>query len=69
MKIVKDQIATLNRRRRVTVELDHDEQLMSFRDSRYYQLGGQLDDVVQGHVITESRCVYWCSIEQKWVQV
>jgi len=67
MKVIKDEIATLKRRRRVTVELDHDERLMSFKDDRFYRLGGQVNDVVQGHVITESDAVYWCSIDQRWM--
>jgi hypothetical protein len=25
-----------------------------------------VDDIVQSHVIAEMRCVYWCSITQKW---
>jgi len=66
MKIIKDQMATLKHGRRVTVELRHDEELMAFRNDGYYRLGGQLDDVVQGHVITESQQVTWCSIEQEW---
>jgi hypothetical protein len=68
MKIIKDEIATLKRPRRVTVELQHhDEVLMSFREGNYYKLGGQVEDVVQGHVIIESDAVYWCSIGQEWV--
>jgi hypothetical protein len=67
MKVIKDEIATLKRRRRVTVELDHDEQLMAFKDGSYYRLGGQIDDVVGGHCIIFSCRVTWCSITQKWV--
>lgn len=66
MKVIKDEIATLKRKRRVTVELDHGERLMSFKDENYYRLGGQVEDVVQGQVITESDRVYWCSITQRW---
>lgn len=67
MKIIKDVPATLKKRRTITVELHHhDEVLMSFRPEKYYQLGGQVEDVVQGHVITESDAVYWCSIGQRW---
>lgn len=69
MKVVKDQIATLKRPRRVTVELQHGEQLMAFKDDCFYKVGGQVDDVVGGYVITESQRVHWCSIEQKWVEV
>jgi hypothetical protein len=67
MKVIKDEIATLKRRRRVTVELDHDEQLMAFKDGSYYRLAGQLDDVVGGYCLTWCSRVTWCSIEQKWV--
>jgi hypothetical protein len=66
MKIIKDEIATLKRPRRVTVELRHDEKLMSFRPDSYYRLSGQVDEVMQGHVITDSECVHWCSIGQRW---
>ena len=66
MKIIKDEIATLKRGRRVTVELEPGEVLINVREGRYYRLGGQVDDVVQGHVLLESRGVYWCSITQKW---
>lgn len=34
----------------------------------YYKLGGQLDMVVEAHVITEATPVYWCSFEQKWLE-
>ena len=66
MKIIKDEIATLKRGRRITVELAPGEVLTNIKDDAYYQLGGQVDDVVRGHVITDMRCVYWCSITQKW---
>ena len=67
MKVVKDQMTTLKRRRRVTVELDHGEELMSFRDNQFYKLGGQVEDVVAGHVITAAERVTWCSVSQEWV--
>jgi hypothetical protein len=28
-----------------------------------------VDDIVQSHVITEMRGVYWCSITQKWEEL
>lgn len=67
MKILKDEQATPKRARRVLVELQPDEKLMAFRDDCFYRLGGQVDDVVQGHVITESDHVVWCSVGQEWV--
>jgi hypothetical protein len=69
MKIIKDEIATLKRGRRITVELSPGETLFNIREGTYYRLGGQVDDVVQSHVITEMRGVYWCSITQKWEEV
>lgn len=69
MKVIKDLIATLKRPRRVTVELQHGEYLMAFKDDCFYRIGGQVDDVVAGYVITESRRVHWCSVTQEWVEV
>jgi len=66
MKIIKDQIATHNRGRRITVELAPGEILFNIREGHYYRLGGQVNDVVQSHVITEMKSVYWCSITQEW---
>ena len=67
MKVIKDEIATLKRGRRVTIELAPGEKLMSFYDDRFYRLGSQVDDVVTGDVITSSDWVSWCSIEQRWI--
>jgi hypothetical protein len=66
MRIVKQQ---LNRqgKEEVTVVLEPGDKLMCFRDDRYFRLGGQVDEVMAGHVITESEHVVWCSIEQRWV--
>jgi hypothetical protein len=66
MKIIKDDIATLKRKRRVVIELDHDEEFGIIKKGAYYRLGGQVDDIVQGHVIGDMSRVYWCSITQKW---
>lgn len=66
MKIIKDEIATLKRGRRITIELAPKETLFNVREGNYYRLGGQVDDVVHSHVLTETRGVYWCSITQKW---
>ncbi len=66
MKIIKEEPATLKRGHRVTVELEPGEILINVREDRFYRLGGQVDDVVAGHVLTEMRIVYWCSVSQKW---
>ena len=54
-------------KRHVLVELTEGEKIKSFSEDGYYRLGGQLDDVVGGHVITEAEHVTWCSIEQEWI--
>ena len=66
MKILKDEIATLKRKRRVTFLLDADEEFCSIKEGAYYRLGGQVDNIVQSHVIQDMNHVYWCSISQKW---
>jgi hypothetical protein len=65
MKKIKDEVATLERGRRVTVELEHNEYLLSFKDGAYYRLGGQAEDIVQGNIIIASP-IEWCSASQKW---
>ena len=66
MKIIKTEAATLKRGQRITVELAPGETIFNVREGNYYRLGGQVEDVVQSHVLTETRGVYWCSISQKW---
>ena len=67
MKITKD-YTRKDGVRTVTVQLAAGERLMAFKEDSYYRLGGQLDDVVAGYCIIGSSRVYWCSIEQKWVE-
>jgi hypothetical protein len=66
MKTIRERINKQGKRV-VTVEIDADEKLMSFKDDRFYRLGGQVDEVMAGHVITESDWVTWCSVGQEWV--
>ena len=66
MKITKD-YTRKDGVRTVTVQLAEGERLMAFNEDSYYRLGGQLDEVVGGYCIIEGKRVYWCSIEQKWV--
>jgi hypothetical protein len=66
MNIIKDEPATLKRARRITLELAPGETVGCIKEGGYYRLGGQVDDIVQSHVITEMTRVYWCSIAQKW---
>jgi hypothetical protein len=66
MKILRERINKQGKRE-VTVVLEGEDHLMCFREDRHYRLGGQVDDIMQGHVIIESECTYWCSIQQAWV--
>lgn len=66
MRIVKEK-TNRQGQQEVTVVLAPGDKLMCFRDDRYFRLGGQVEDVVAGHVITESDHVVWCSIEQRWM--
>lgn len=66
MLTIKDEVATLKRGRRVTVELEPNERLMSIKDGAYYLLGGQVEDVVAGYIIVDAHPVCWCSVTQKW---
>lgn len=66
MKIIKEK---LNRqgKQEITVVLDPGDKLMAFNDDSFYRIGGQVDEIMAGYVLTESDHVVWCSIEQKWV--
>lgn len=55
-------------RRRVTVELAQHESLLVVRDDAHYKLGDPVDDVVAGHVLSETTPVTWCSASQEWVR-
>lgn len=56
-----------NGKRHVLVELEPNETLLTFTEEAHYRLGGQVDDIVRGHVITEAQRVTWCSVAQEWV--
>lgn len=66
MKVIKD-VVRKDGKRYVTVQVADSEKLMAFKENSYYRLGGQVDDIVAGYVVTESDLTYWCSIEQKWI--
>ena len=54
-------------KRELVVELDSlDEKLIAVAPYRFYQLGGQVDDIMPGHVLLESRSVFWCPLSQGW---
>lgn len=58
------------------IRLDPDERAVILKpgqtallveEAAFYRLGGQLDEVVATHVLTEAHRVSWCSIQQGWV--
>lgn len=67
MKIIRSQPGK-GGKIRLTVELDADEELLATRSGAYYKLGYPVEDIVQSHVLQDSRQVTWCSIEQRWVE-
>lgn len=67
MKVLKDEMATIKRKRRVTIELDHGECALAIRDNAHYRLGDPHGDVVAAHILENAEQVTWCSVEQRWV--
>jgi hypothetical protein len=66
--IIKRSRVTAAGKRELVVELDSlDEKLIAVAEHRYYQLGGQVEDIMPGHVLLEASHVCWCPFEQKWV--
>lgn len=63
---VKRERTTAAGKREVVVELEPGERLMALETSGHYRLGGQIDDVVEWHVLTDSHKVHWCHFQQKW---
>ena len=49
------------------VKIEPGERVLVIRDDQHYRLGGQVDDVVAGNVLTECTEVAWCSVQQEWV--
>lgn len=66
MKIIRERINKAGKRE-VVVVLDDRETLIGVRVNAYYRLGQPVEDVVGGHILTESREVAWCSAAQEWV--
>lgn len=56
-----------NGKRRVVLELDPGERLLSVRAGAHYKLGHPVNDVVAAHVLETSAEVTWCSAGQEWV--
>lgn len=56
-------------KRIITVEMEHpDSVLREVNDKHFYRLGGQVDDVMPGHVLSEANRVRWCPFDQQWVE-
>lgn len=55
-------------KRVISVEIEEDEGVMVIKRDCYYQLGGQVGDIMHADVLHESIRVYWDSLGQKWEQ-
>lgn len=66
MSNIKD-VTLKNGLRRVTTDLAHGEMLIRLRPDSFYRLAYPHDEVLPTHVLDSLQRVYWCSIEQKWV--
>lgn len=67
MKVISEKVLK-NKKRRVVLELESQELgLLTINRDHFYKLGGQVEDIVQGHVLLDSEKVYWCSITQEWL--
>lgn len=67
MKIKRERITAAGKRELV-IELDHpEEHLVAVDRRRHYRLGAQIDDVVDSDALIDAQQVYWCHLEQKWV--
>jgi hypothetical protein len=53
--------------RQLTVTVTTEESLLQVSNTGFYRLGSQLDMVVPAQAIIDFTRVYWCPIEQKWV--
>jgi hypothetical protein len=53
--------------RQLTVTVTNEESLLQVSNTGFYRLGSQLDMVVPAQAIIDFTRVYWCPIEQKWV--
>lgn len=53
---------------RVTVTYNPSkEKLLSVNNRSYYQLSG-LEDIVRSDTIGDAKEVYWCDVQQEWVE-
>ena len=56
-----------NGRRRLTIEVDAGEDLISVHADGNYRLGDPTDIVIYGHDLIGAQRVNWCTVEQQWV--
>jgi hypothetical protein len=69
MKIIENAVKAnflKDGKRVVAVELRNDEELIAIKRNGYYELGSQIDDIVYGETLLDSKEVYWNPIMQKW---
>lgn len=66
MKVLRERINKRGKREAV-IELDSDEQIIALNPDRHYRTGYPIEDVIQGHIMLDSKEVTWCSLGQEWV--
>ena len=65
MKIILNK-TLVSGKRRVVIELDPDESVITVRENGHYKLGQPMDDIVQGFILKDCVPASWCAIGQKW---
>jgi hypothetical protein len=64
---INHQIMKKTGKRRITVELDRDEELIAVKGDAFYKMGYPFEEVVPWHVLAEAKQVTWCCLGQEWV--
>ena len=54
-------------KRTASVPLKEGEHVIIVKPGAFYQLGGQMDDVVPSHVLLDTSLVTWDHFSQKWI--
>ena len=57
---------TVKGKRRLVVELEDNEALISIVPEAYYRMGQPHEDIVQGNHVCNAERVAWCVVEQAW---
>lgn len=67
VKLKPGESATINRAGLV-LPVGTNIKLIPIDSDYHYRLGGQVEDIMAPEVLMEAKAVFWCSIEQKWLE-